>query len=63
MLTEKMTEAVKKYPELGDILELAAHHDENTPIHRLCVYIATLTADIMDNVPEVTQVSDDDESE
>ena len=51
MITDEIKDAIVKYPELGDIVELAAHYDENHPIHRICAYVATLTTDIMTDVP------------
>jgi len=58
MVTDKIQAAMDAYPELNDIVELAAHHDEGTPIRRLCDFVATLTADIM-TAKEVTDGDND----
>lgn len=60
MVTDKIKQAIERYPNLADIVELAAHYEDNHPIHRLCAFVATLTADIMDSAPP--QVTTDDES-
>lgn len=54
MVTDKIKQAMERYPDLNDIVELAAHYDEGTPLHRICAYVANLTADIIDAVPEQT---------
>jgi len=52
MVTDKIAQAMTRYPDLADIVEIAAHYDDTHPIHRLCAFVANLTADIMDAVPE-----------
>lgn len=52
MVTEKIEQAMQRYPDLSDIVELAAHHEDRSPIRRICEYLATLTADLIDAVPE-----------
>lgn len=52
MVTDKIKQAMERYPDLSDIIEIAAHYDDTHPIHRICAYVANLTADIIDAVPE-----------
>lgn len=59
MVNQNIVEAAIKYESLNDIIELAAHHDEGTPIRRICEYLANLTADIIDTIPENENVSDE----
>lgn len=59
MVTEKIQRAIDRYPELADVVEIAGHYDDNHPIHRLCAYLANLTADIMDTVPPQPEANDE----
>lgn len=59
MVTDKIAEAAERYNPLSDIIELAAHHPEGTPIRRICEYLASLTADIIDAVPETNNDSEE----
>jgi len=47
MITPKIENLIDRYPEAAKVAELAAHHDENTPVYILCEYILNLTADLL----------------
>lgn len=63
VILAKIRQAAERYPDLNDVIELAAHHEENTPIHRICAFLANFVADVIKDNDTAPVENDGNESE
>lgn len=59
-MSDIVKQVIDTFPEAANIAELAQHHEEGTPIHRICEYLFHLTHKLLCETPQEVTNNDDD---